>query len=303
MEMKIIKKTDERGKAALLPLKDFDVNKLVVGELEEKTLTNTAIKYSSIPIYYEFTPGVYSNIFIRLPDKRLTFGISDNVYEKDTKFQSGSPTSYSLPICIHKNNTKPDEEEAQFLAVFEAIIDRYRKFLLSPEGVELTGKQLANHQLDGFCTALNYPLVPVDPQKKGGKAQKRPRDPNRAPILYAKLKTHVDQRTNQLNCQSLFYDEFEKLVPHREAFQIYRSNYHVNAIVELTNIFCGTNSLFRMQVKLQEALFLPLKAEVVSFFRNGTTSTPLAIAEDDKNRFGKLAADDDDFDESSESSQ
>ena len=305
MEMKIVKKTDIGKKSAeLISLKDFDVNKLVVGELEEKTLTNTAIKYASIPIYYETSPGVYSTIYLRLPDKRLTFGISDNIYDKDPKQQTGNVTSYSLPVCIHKNNVKPNDEEAQFLEVFEAISNRYRKFLLSPAGEEMTGKKLAEHQLEDFCTALNYPRMPVDPQKKGGKNQKRPRDPNRAPIMYIKLKTHIDQRTNQFNCQSLFYDEFQMETPTREAFQIYRSNFHINAIIELTNIFCGTNSLFRLQVKLNEAQLFPLKSEVVSFFRNGTEGAPrpAAITECDKKQFGKIVDDDDFDDKSSEKS-
>ena len=268
MQYKIVKRTEENSCNKLIKPENFDATKLAVGVIEERSIPANGLKYYSIPLFYEGEPGKFSNIYLKLPAKRLTFGIQDNTFEKSPSGDQQSNSNWSLPICIHGKGVPPNAEESLFLSVFEQITDFYRKFLLSPQGEEVTGVVCNAQMLENLAAGLRYPLLPLDPNKKGPKAKIRQRDPNNSPILHAKLKVLKSHIDGSLTSETLFYDQTKNKNVTDRCFDLYKTMCKVSAIVELQNIFCGANGLFRVQIKLHEAVMFPHKRIVHSFVQD-----------------------------------
>ena len=205
-------------------------------------------------LYYEFKPGMFSPLFMNTPPDCYSFGIQDQKNLTNREITDG----YSLPLCVY-NVKAPTPEETRFLGIFEAIVDKCRAFLCSPFGEDHTGKKLAPHQLEKLASSLNYPLLPLEPNKK-----KRVRDPNKGPICYPKLKTYRDPKTGQFRIDTVFFDAQNKDTT-SQALEIYRKHVRVEGVILLESIYIGATDIIRIQTRLHEARITPVSKATTRF--------------------------------------
>ena len=253
-EFRVEKISKHQVENVLIDELQFSPDNIVFGEVEERSIPGSNVKFQKILLYYEFKSGIFTPLYMNTPPDCYSFGIQDqkNLTNKDIT------DGFSLPLCVY-NVKAPTPEEIRFLEIFETIVNKCRQFLCSAQGEEHTGKKLAMHQLEKLASSMNYPLLPAVPNNK-----KRTRDPNKGPIFYPKLKTYRDPKTGNFRIDTVFFDVNNKDTTN-QALDIYRQHVRAEAVVLLDSIFIGATDIIRLQTRLHEARIAPISKSTTRF--------------------------------------
>ena len=257
----------------LCDTKSFDPARIVFGQLEERMVPNSAMRFTKIPLYYEIDTDVYSPIYMQSPPECYCYGIQEQ--KNLTTLQLDG---YTLPMSVyHPQSITPDEES--FMTMFNSLVDKCRKYLLSPQGQDATGIEFSPSQLDKIAASMSYKTL-VENNKKTKK-----RDPDKGPTFYPKLMTHKNKQTGEFVLETIFSENDRETTD--MALQLYKDHMRVTCAIWAESIYIGANDMIRIQFKITEVAVSVINNKRKRFLTATPTNQQFAQKSDDASQMGE----------------
>ena len=199
---------------------------IIFNKSKEYKVKDSKIKYKRIPIEVRYSNSQKGPLVVETPFL-FSFGVSEN---KDRK--TGKLVGYSIPVCLWKKDSKPDDKEKKFFDFINMLITLSKKHL---------DNEYEPDQIKSLSSPFYYKKIEYT-DKKGNKKTKV--DNSSSPILYTKL--IYSEKTKKI--LSLFK---EKKGCDLNPFK-YINNY---CWVKLALIFEGifiSNTVTSLQIKVHE---------------------------------------------------
>ena len=180
-----------------------------------------SIKYQTTPLVVE-TPFLFS------------FGISERKDQETNKVNG-----YSIPVCLWKKESEPNQKETNFLNIIEKVQDLCRDHL---------SREYGKNKATCLSDILYYKQVETTHKK--GKSKKK-RDETSSPVLYVKLIYSSDTK----KFSTIFRVKGKKEVKPLD----YKDKYfNTRMAIIFDSIYLGINSI-SIQVKAHEVHILPFE--------------------------------------------
>jgi hypothetical protein len=167
----------------------FDESNIIFSKAKKEQIPKQKMHYYRIPISTKYPDGTTGELI--LPSEKLfTFGVSEN-----KSVETSELTGYSLSLCLYSKDGAT-EKELQFENAIKAIVNACTAHLLKDE-IKLSVAQ--------------FDLVASDLRKMDIIYRKRGDDgkivADKSPMIYPKLVTRRDKKTQELKVQTTFYEE------------------------------------------------------------------------------------------------
>ena len=142
---------------------------IIFNEAKEYKVKDSDIKYKRIPIEIKYPNKKKGPLVVETPFL-FSFGVSENKNQK-----TGKLVGYSIPVCLWKKDSKPDDKEKTFFDFINMLITLSQKHLENEYGSD---------QASSLSSLFYYKQIEYT-DKKGKKKTKV--DNKSSPILYTKL--------------------------------------------------------------------------------------------------------------------
>ena len=142
---------------------------IIFNESKEYKVKDSKIKYKRIPIEVVYSNKQKGPLVVETPFL-FSFGVSEN---KDRK--TGKLVGYSIPVCLWKKDSKPNDKEKKFFDFINMLITLSKKHL---------DNEYEPDQIKSLSSPFYYKKIEYT-DKKGNKKTKV--DSSSSPILYTKL--------------------------------------------------------------------------------------------------------------------
>ena len=142
---------------------------IIFNESKEYKVKDSKIKYKRIPIEVVYSNRQKGPLVVETPFL-FSFGVSEN---KDRK--TGKLVGYSIPVCLWKKDSKPNDKEKKFFDFINMLITLSKKHLVN---------EYEPDQIKSLSSPFYYKKIEYT-DKKGNKKTKV--DSSSSPILYTKL--------------------------------------------------------------------------------------------------------------------
>ena len=142
---------------------------IIFNKSKEYKVKDSKIKYKRIPIEVVYSNRQKGLLVVETPFL-FSFGISEN---KDRK--TGKLVGYSIPVCLWKKDSKPDDKEKKIFDFINMLITLSKKHL---------DNEYEPDQIKSLSSPFYYKKIEYT-DKKGNKKTKV--DNSSSPILYTKL--------------------------------------------------------------------------------------------------------------------
>ena len=177
----------------------------------------------------------------------FSFGISERKDQETNKVNG-----YSIPVCLWKKESEPNQKETNFLNIIEKVQDLCRDHL---------SREYGKNEATCLSDILYYKQVETTDKK--GKSKKK-RDEKSSPVLYVKLIYSSDTK----KFSTIFRVKGKKEVKPLD----YKDKYfNTRMAIIFDSIYLGRNSV-SIQVKAHEVQILPFE-ERKSILEYSTYST------------------------------
>ena len=236
--MSKVKQTTERRDTQLTIMHNFNVERIIMGEPQKKTIPNSSLGYIKLPISVVNTDETVGD-FIALTPRLFSFGVQEN-------FDFAKPTQlngYSLPLCMWSRDG-PTEEEREWTDKFTEICNYIKKYIVEHK------EELEKYDLDENDLKKFNPLY--------WKREKGKIVEGTGPTLYPKLicyppkkkKGEVlsEQELNKKEIHTRFYDmKGEKVEP----ITLLTKQCYATSAIKLESVYVG--SKITLQFKVYES--------------------------------------------------
>ena len=163
----------------------------------------------------------------------FSFGISERKHQETNKVNG-----YSIPVCLWKKESEPNQKERNFLNIIEKVQDLCRDHL---------SREYGKNEATCLSDVLYYKQVETTDKK--GKTKKR--DETSSPVLYVKLIYSSDTK----KFSTIFRVKGKKEVKPLD----YKDKYfNTRMAIIFDSIYLGRNSI-SIQVKVHEVHILPFE--------------------------------------------
>ena len=142
---------------------------IIFNEAKEYKVKDSKIKYKRIPIEVKYPNNKKGPLVVETPFL-FSFGISEN---KDRK--TGKLVGYSIPVCLWKKDSKPDDKEKKFFDFINMLITLSKKHL---------DNEYEPDQIQSLSSPFYYKKIEYTDKKGKNKTKV---DNSSSPILYTKL--------------------------------------------------------------------------------------------------------------------
>ena len=142
---------------------------IIFNKSKEYKVKDSKIKYKRIPIEVRYSNSQKGPLVVETPFL-FSFGVSEN---KDRK--TGKLVGYSIPVCLWKKDSKPNDKEKKFFDFINMLITLSKKHL---------DNEYEPDQIKSLSSPFYYKKIEYT-DKKGNKKTKV--DNSSSPILYTKL--------------------------------------------------------------------------------------------------------------------
>ena len=142
---------------------------IIFNKSKEYKVKDSKIKYKRIPIEVRYSNSQKGPLVVETPFL-FSFGISENKDRKTDKL-----VGYSIPVCLWKKDSKPDNKEKKFFDFINMLITLSKKHL---------DNEYEPDQIKSLSSPFYYKKIEYT-DKKGNKKTKV--DSSSSPILYTKL--------------------------------------------------------------------------------------------------------------------
>ena len=206
---------------------------IIFNKAKEFKVNNSKIKYKRIPIEVKYPNGKKGALVIETPFL-FSFGVSEKKNQ-----ETGKLVGYSIPVCLWKKDSEPNEKEKAFFDTLNNLRERCCKHLESEYGPDM-------------ASTLSSPFYYKQVEYTDKKGKKKTRvDESSAPVLYAKL-IYSDKSKKIL---SLFNTKGKKVLNPLKYVDQY-CNVKMALIVE--GIFIS-KTVTSLQIKVHECYVKSLK--------------------------------------------
>ena len=142
---------------------------IIFNKTKEYKVKDSKIKYKRIPIEVRYSNSQKGPLVVETPFL-FSFGVSENKNQK-----TGKLVGYSIPVCLWKKDSKPDDKEKKFFDFINMLITLSKKHL---------DNEYEPDQIKSLSSPFYYKKIEYT-DKKGKKKTKV--DNSSSPILYTKL--------------------------------------------------------------------------------------------------------------------
>ena len=142
---------------------------IIFNESKEYKVKDSKIKYKRIPIEVVYSNRQKGPLVVETPFL-FSFGVSENKNQK-----TGKLVGYSIPVCLWKKDSKPNDKEKKFFDFINMLITLSKKHLVN---------EYEPDQIKSLSSPFYYKKIEYT-DKKGNKKTKV--DSSSSPILYTKL--------------------------------------------------------------------------------------------------------------------
>ena len=142
---------------------------IIFNESKEYKVKDSKIKYKRIPIEVVYSNRQKGPLVVETPFL-FSFGVSENKNQK-----TGKLVGYSIPVCLWKKDSKPNDKEKKFFDFINMLITLSKKHL---------DNEYEPDQIKSLSSPFYYKKIEYT-DKKGNKKTKV--DNSSSPILYTKL--------------------------------------------------------------------------------------------------------------------
>ena len=142
---------------------------IIFNESKEYKVKDSKIKYKRIPIEVVYSNRQKGPLVVETPFL-FSFGVSENKNQK-----TGKLVGYSIPVCLWKKDSKPNDTEKKFFDFINMLITLSKKHLVN---------EYEPDQIKSLSSPFYYKKIEYT-DKKGNKKTKV--DSSSSPILYTKL--------------------------------------------------------------------------------------------------------------------
>ena len=217
----------------LSSIENINEGNILFHEPKEFQVRNTSIKYKRIKIETKLPNGKISPLVVETPFL-FSFGAS-----KRKNQETGELNGYSIPVCLWKNDGKPNQEEKYFYNVLNKIHDICRSYL---------EKNYGENQAASLGEILYYKQIEYVNEK--GKTKKK-KDKSRAPVLY--VKPIYSDKTKKI--LSIFRTKGKQNVNPLDYLDQY---FNTKMAIIFESIYLARN-IISLQIKAHEVYIKPLK--------------------------------------------
>ena len=206
---------------------------IIFNKIKEYKVKDSNIKYKRIPIEVRYSNSQKGPLVVETPFL-FSFGVSENKNQK-----TGKLVGYSIPVCLWKKDSKPNDKEKKFFDFINMLITLSKKHL---------DNEYEPDQIKSLSSPFYYKKIEYT-DKKGNKKTKV--DNSSSLILYTKL--IYSEKTKKI--LSLFKGKKGRdLNPFKYINQYCR----VKLALIIEGIFIS-KTVTSLQIKVHECYVKPLK--------------------------------------------
>ena len=217
----------------LSSIENITEDNIVFQTAKKHKVPNSKIKYQRIKIERKLANGKFSPLVVETPFL-FSFGISERKDEERNKI-----SGYSIPVCLWKKNTEPNQKELNFFNIVNKVQDLCRDHL---------SREYGENEATSLGEILYYKQIEYTDGK--GKTKKK-KDKSSTPVLYVKLIYSSDTK----KFSTIFKVKGNKEVKPLE----YKDKYfNTRMAIIFDSIYLGKTSI-SIQVKAHEVHILPFE--------------------------------------------
>ena len=153
----------------LSALENLSKENIIFLEPKECQLKNSKIKYKRIKIKMKYPNGKIGALVLETPFL-FSFGVNERKNQETNQL-----TGYTIPVCLWKKDSNPNQEEKDFHDSLKVIHEICRDYLAENYG---------DNEASSFGEILYYKQI--EHQNSKGKTKKK-KDESSSPVLYVKL--------------------------------------------------------------------------------------------------------------------
>ena len=205
---------------------------IVFHEPKDFQLRNSNIKYKRIKIETKLPNSKISPLVLETP-----FLFSFGVIERKNP-ETNQLNGYSIPVCLWKNDEKPNQEEKDFYDAIKKIYEICQDYL---------EKNYGDNQASSLSEIFYYKYIECQDSK--GKTKKK-KDKSSPPIVYAKL--FYSDKTKKIT--SIFKTKGNKSI---NPFDYLNQYFNTKMSIIIESIYLSKN-IISLQIKAHEVYIKPL---------------------------------------------
>ena len=217
----------------LSSFENINEDNIVFHAAKQFKVPNSKMKYERIKVEMKLPNGKTTPLVVATPIL-FSFGLSERKDQETNKING-----YSIPICLWKKDSEPNQREANFLNIINKVQDLCQDHL---------SREYAENEASSLTDMLYYKKIEYTDKK--GKT-KRKKDESSSPVLYVKLIYSTETK----KFSTIFKVKGKQEV---KPFEYKDKFFNTRMAIIFDSIYLGGKSI-SFQVKAHEVHILPFE--------------------------------------------